>query len=334
MEVYKYIEGYKSKLSLKENELAIRDIRHYFQVLLENNLHLIRVTAPLFVKSNTGINDGLNGIEKPVGFSIDSNNVNLEIVHSLAKWKRLNIGKYNLHFNEGIYTNMNAIRKDELRDNYHSIYVDQWDYEVLIKKEDRNVETLKRYVNTIYFCLKQLNEYTFKHYNIKRDLPNDITFITSEELLRLYPTLDPSSRVNEYIKKVKALFVIGIGHKLSDGISQDGRAFDYDDWNLNGDLFVYNDLLDNALELSSMGIRVDKEAIINQAILSSNEDKLNLEYQQKIINEEVPFTLGGGIGQSRLCMYFLNKLHVGEVQSSYWDDSTREFFLSKGITLL
>ena len=229
---------------------------------------------------------------------------------------------------------MNAIRKDELRDNYHSIYVDQWDYEVLIKKEDRNVETLKRYVNTIYFCLKQLNEYTFKHYNIKRDLPDDITFITSEELLRLYPTLDPSSRVNEYIKKVKALFVIGIGHKLSDGISQDGRAFDYDDWNLNGDLFVYNDLLDNALELSSMGIRVDKEAIINQAILSSNEDKLNLEYQQKIINEEVPFTLGGGIGQSRLCMFFLNKLHVGEVQSSYWDDSTREFFLSKGITLL
>ena len=175
---------------------------------------------------------------------------------------------------------------------------------------------------------------TFKHYNIKRDLPNDITFITSEELLRLYPTLDPSSRVNEYIKKVKALFVIGIGHKLSDGISQDGRAFDYDDWNLNGDLFVYNDLLDNALELSSMGIRVDKEAIINQAILSSNEDKLNLEYQQKIINEEAPFTLGGGIGQSRLCMFFLNKLHVGEVQSSYWDDSTREFFLSKGITLL
>ena len=182
--------------------------------------------------------------------------------------------------------------------------------------------------------MKQLNEYTFKHYNIKRDLPDDITFITSEELLKLYPTLDPSSRVNEYIKKVKALFVIGIGHKLSDGISQDGRAFDYDDWNLNGDLFVYNDLLDNALELSSMGIRVDKEAIINQAILSSNEDKLNLEYQQKIINEEVPFTLGGGIGQSRLCMFFLNKLHVGEVQSSYWDDSTREIFLSKGITLL
>ena len=208
------------------------------------------------------------------------------------------------------------------------------DDEVLINKVDRNIETLKRYVNTIYFCLKQLNEYTFKHYNIKRDLPDNITFITSEELLKLYPTLDPSSRVNEYIKKVKALFVIGIGHKLSDGISQDGRAFDYDDWNLNGDLFVYNDLLDNALELTSMGIRVDKEAIINQAILSSNEDKLNLEYQQKIINEEVPFTLGGGIGQSRLCMFFLNKLHVGEVQSSYWDESTREFFLSKGITLL
>ena len=164
--------------------------------------------------------------------------------------------------------------------------------------------------------------------------PSAFAFIDAEKTSWLYPTVDPSSRVNEYIKKVKALFVIGIGHKLSDGISQDGRAFDYDDWNLNGDLFVYNDLLDNALELSSMGIRVDKEAIINQAILSSNEDKLNLEYQQKIINEEVPFTLGGGIGQSRLCMFFLNKLHVGEVQSSYWDDSTREFFLSKGITLL
>lgn len=334
MEKYRYVSGYKSTLSLKDNELAIRDIRHYFQKLLEKKLHLIRVTAPLFVKSFTGINDDLNGIEKPVGFSIDSNNINLEIVHSLAKWKRLNINKYDLKIHEGIYTNMNAIRKDEVRDNYHSIYVDQWDYEVLISKDERNIKTLKRYVNTIYSCLKDLNEYTYKFYGIKRDLPSKITFISSEELLRLYPTLPQNERVNEYIKKVKALFVIGIGHKLSDGLPHDGRAFDYDDWKLNGDLFVYNNLLDDALELSSMGIRVDKKAIIEQANLSSNEDKLKLEYQQKVINEEVPFTLGGGIGQSRICMYFLNKLHVGEVQSSYWDEKTREFFLSKGVTLL
>ena len=282
MEVYKYIEGYKSKLSLKENELAIRDIRHYFQVLLENNLHLIRVTAPLFVKSNTGINDGLNGIEKPVGFSIDSNNVNLEIVHSLAKWKRLNIGKYNLHFNEGIYTNMNAIRKDELRDNYHSIYVDQWDYEVLIKNKDRNIKFLKKTVNKIYSIIYKTEKYVERTYKIESILPKKITFITSEELLQKYPNLSPEDRVNAYIREVKALFVIGIGYNLSNGEPQDGRAPDYDDWNLNGDIYVYNPLLDNALELSSMGIRVDKNALLTQTKISNTEEYLNFKYPTKI----------------------------------------------------
>ena len=334
MEKYIYKEGYKSKLSLKENEIAIKEIRHKFQSLLEKELHLLRVTAPLFVDSNSGINDGLNGKEVPVNFNIDDNKVNLEIVHSLAKWKRYNISKYGLKNHEGIYTDMNAIRKDEVRDNYHSIYVDQWDYEILINKEERNQSTLKYFVDKIYSCIYKLERFTSNKFNIDGVLPKKIKFISSEALLKKYPKLSSDERVNEVIKKYKAVFIYQIGKKLSDGSIQDHRAPDYDDWNLNGDIFLYNPILDNALEVSSMGIRVDKDSLLFQCKESNKEDNLKYSYHQKIINEELPFTLGGGIGQSRICMFMLKKLHIGEVQSSYWDEETRDFFKEKGVTLL
>ena len=333
MEKLKYIEGYKSSLSIKENEEAIKDIRTKFQELLELKLNLLRVTAPLFVKSNTGINDDLNGIEKPVNFDVDDG-INLEIVHSLAKWKRDNISKYNLGINEGIVTNMNAIRKDEIRDNIHSIYVDQWDYEIIIDKNERTIANLQKYVGKIYTCIYMTEKYVEEKYGIKGILPNKIAFITSCDLYQLYPDLEPSERVNEFVKKHKAAFVCQIGYPLIDNKPQDGRAPDYDDWNLNGDIFVYNPVLDEALELSSMGIRVDATNLINQAKAANKEYILNLPYQQRVINEEVPQTLGGGIGQSRICMFMLKKMHIGEVQSSYWSEETKKFLEEKGVILL
>ncbi len=333
MEKLKYVEGYKSALSLKENELAIKDIRSKFQELLETRLNLLRVTAPLFVKSNTGINDDLNGVEKPVNFDVDEN-INLEIVHSLAKWKRDNVSKYGLNVNEGIVTNMNAIRKDEVRDNIHSIYVDQWDYEIIIDKNERTLANLKKYVDKIYTCIYTCEKYVEEKYGIRAILPEKIAFITSCELYQLYPELEASERVNEFVKKHKAAFVAQIGYPLADNKPQDGRAPDYDDWNLNGDIFVYNPVLDEALELSSMGIRVDRDNLINQAKASNKEYILELPYQQRIINEEVPQTLGGGIGQSRICMFMLKKLHIGEVQSSFWSEDTRKFLEEKEVILL
>lgn len=334
MEDFKYIDGYRSKLSFKENEEAIVKVRSYFETHLSKKLHLLRVTAPLFVKSKTGINDDLNGLEKPVSFYLDNYENNVEIVHSLAKWKRLNIGKYNLKMHQGIYTDMNAIRKDENRDNYHSIYVDQWDYEVLIKNKDRNIKFLKKTVNKIYSIIYKTEKYVERTYKIESILPKKITFITSEELLQKYPNLSPEDRVNAYIREVKALFVIGIGYNLSNGKPQDGRAPDYDDWNLNGDIYVYNPLLDNALELSSMGIRVDKNVLLTQTKISNKEEYLNFKYQKKILNDELPYTLGGGIGQSRLCLFMLKKLHIGEVQSSFWKDSTLQFMKEHNVQIL
>ena len=334
MEKFYYVDGYKTDLKGLVNEVAIKNVREVFQNKLFRYLKLFRVTAPLFVMSKTGINDDLNGTEKPVSFHLSDFENDIEIVHSLAKWKRLNIGKYGFDVYQGLYTNMNAIRKDELRDNYHSIYVDQWDYEVVIKKEDRHLDTLKVYVNKVYQALKDTEDYVYEQYGISRNLPDTIKFITSEELLKLYPNLTPDERVNEIVRKEKAVFVCGIGYPLSDGVKQDGRAPDYDDWKLNGDLFVYNDLLDNALELSSMGIRVDAQSLKEQSIFAHKEDNLKLMYQQKVLNEEVPYTLGGGIGQSRVCLFLLKKLHIGEVQSSIWDKETVDFFASKGIEIL
>lgn len=334
MEKYTYIEGYKPTLTLKENEVAIKDIREKFEKELAKELDLFRVTAPLFVEANTGLNDGLSGKEEPVSFIIPTFNNKIEIVHSLAKWKRMNINKYNFNMHQGLYTDMNAIRKEEFRDNYHSIYVDQWDFELLINEEDRNKEFLKLYVNKIYKVIYKIEKYVEKKYGIKSILPKEITFIESEELLKLYPTLTGDERVNEYIKEKKALFVIGIGNKLSNNLPHDDRAPDYDDWNLNGDIYVYNPILDNALELSSLGIRVDDKTLIKQMELKNKINSLNLLYYQSILNHQIPLTFGGGIGQSRMCLFMLKKLHIGEVQSSIWDKKTRIELREKGIILL
>jgi len=327
-------ENYHPNMDLKTNEFAIRDVRNYFEKKLRDEMMLIRVTAPLLVRSKTGINDDLNGVEEPVRFTSKDYDEKIEIVHSLAKWKRMNIGRYNLNLHEGIYTDMNAIRKDEDKDNYHSIYVDQWDYELLISKDERNLETLYKVVKKIYKNIYDCEKYVEKKYKIKAILPSEIYCLTSSELLDLYPNLDSSQRVEKIVKKYKAVFVSQIGWPLKDGKKQDLRAPDYDDWLLNGDIFVYNPILDDALELSSMGIRVDKESLVKQAKASNKKNILDLKYQQKIINGEVPFTLGGGIGQSRICMFMLKKMHIGEVQSSIWDEKTYDILKKRGITLL
>lgn len=334
MENYIYKNNYKQSLSIKETEEAIRNVKLYFEKELAKELHLTRVTAPLFVESNKGINDGLSGKEVPVSFRVEDFNNQIEIVHSLAKWKRININKYGFNIHEGLYTDMNAIRKDEKRDNYHSVYVDQWDFELLINKEDRNIKFLKDYVKKIYKVIYKTEKFSEKIYEIKAVLPKNIKFITSEKLLDLYPYLSPEERINEYVKLYKAVFLIGIGHKLKNNEVHDLRAPDYDDWNLNGDIYVYNPILDDALELSSLGIRVDKESLKEQLKITHNEDYLNLEYHKAILEDKIPLTFGGGIGQSRISLFMLKKLHIGEVQSSIWLNSTREFFESKGIKLL
>ena len=334
MEKFRYINGYKSTLNYLENEIAIKELRRFFEDSLSNTLHLTRVTAPLFVLSKTGINDDLNGEEIPVKFNAKGIDKEIEIVHSLAKWKRLNISKYGFKLHEGLYTNMNAIRKDELRDNYHSIYVDQRDYEFIISKEDRTLKFLKETVEKIYKVILDTRDFISKKFKISANLPENITFLTSEELLRMYPDMSPAERVNEAARRYRALFVAQIGYKLSVGEAQDLRAPDYDDWALNGDIFVYNELLDDALELSSMGIRVDKVALIKQSKIAKKEENLNLYFQKLILDDKLPYTLGGGIGQSRICMFLLKKLHIGEVQSSVWEKETYEFFTSRGVNIL
>ena len=334
MEKFRYVNGYKSTLNYLENEIAIKELRRFFEDSLSNTLHLTRVTAPLFVLSKTGINDDLNGEEIPVKFNAKGIDKEIEIVHSLAKWKRLNISKYGFKLHEGLYTNMNAIRKDELRDNYHSIYVDQWDYEFIISKEDRTLKFLKETVEKIYKAILDTRDFISKKFKISANLPENITFLTSEELLRMYPDMSPADRVNEAARRYRALFVAQIGYKLSDGEAQDLRAPDYDDWALNGDIFVYNELLDDALELSSMGIRVDKAALIKQSKIAKKEENLNLYFQKLILDDKLPYTLGGGIGQSRICMFLLRKLHIGEVQSSVWEKETYDFFTSRGVNIL
>ena len=334
MEKFRYVNGYKSTLNYLENEIAIKELRRFFEDSLSNTLHLTRVTAPLFVLSKTGINDDLNGEEIPVKFNAKGIDKEIEIVHSLAKWKRLNISKYGFKLHEGLYTNMNAIRKDELRDNYHSIYVDQRDYEFIISKEDRTLKFLKETVEKIYKAILDTRDFISKKFKISANLPENITFLTSEELLRMYPDMSPADRVNEAARRYRALFVAQIGYKLSDGEAQDLRAPDYDDWALNGDIFVYNELLDDALELSSMGIRVDKVALIKQSKIAKKEENLNLYFQKLILDDKLPYTLGGGIGQSRICMFLLRKLHIGEVQSSVWEKETYDFFTSRGVNIL
>ena len=333
----KFPDGYKSNEDLYTTQLLIKEIKDYFQINLANNLNLKRVSAPLFVSTDSGLNDNLNGYEGPVTFDTpNSSQSELEIVHSLAKWKRFALKKYNFKSHEGLYTDMNAIRRCEIPDNTHSFYVDQWDWELIIDKSDRNQAYLKRVVETIYRTLKSLDEYLSTLVPTRRKLLKDkITFITSQELLDRYPDIkDSTERERLAVKEFGAIFLMQIGGKLSNGQKHDNRAPDYDDWLLNGDIIVYNKVLDDQLELSSMGIRVDPLSLNEQLKVSNNLDRLKYDYHRMLIDGKLPLTIGGGIGQSRLCMFFLQKAHIGEVQVSYWPDEHRKALENKGIHLL
>ena len=336
MEQFYIPEGYKSELDIRETQRAIKSVKDHFERQLAKKLNLTRVSAPLFVKPESGLNDNLNGIERPVDFDIkEQDGKTAEIVQSLAKWKRYALKKYGFHPGEGLYTDMNAIRRDEVADNIHSIYVDQWDWEKIILKEQRNKETLKEVVRKVYKAIKKTEKYMSIRYDyIEEILPKDIFFITSEELAEMYPGYTSKEREDKIAKLKGAVFIMGIGHEMSNGERHDGRAPDYDDWNLNGDIIVWYPLLNRALELSSMGIRVDKEALEAQLKISGCEDRAELPFQKAVINGQLPYTVGGGIGQSRLCMFYLRKAHIGEVQCSIWPEDMREEAEYRGIKLL
>ena len=315
-----YQLNYVSKLDVYETQKAIKYIKDNFEIQLAKKLDLLRVSAPLFVSSHSGLNDGLSGKEKPISFTIPQINEEVEIVHSLAKWKRMALSKYDIHLNKGIYTDMNAIRKDENLDFIHSIYVDQWDWEKSISEKDRSYSYLKKVVKQIYSLIYNLSNKIEKRYpELKSILPKDITFISTKELEKRYPNLSRKEREDEICRIYHAVFLYQIGDKLKDGLPHDSRAADYDDWKLNGDILVYYPLYDIALELSSMGIRVNKDRLVKQLHLKGEDDKINNEYCQLIMNDKIPQSIGGGIGQSRLCMYLLQKAHIGEVQVSSWD---------------
>ena len=328
--------GYKSELNLHDTQIAIKTVKDFFQNLLALRLNLTRVSAPLFVDPESGLNDNLNGVERPVSFGIkEQNEKQAEIVHSLAKWKRYALKKYGFSYGEGIYTDMNAIRRDEDTDNIHSIFVDQWDWEKVIKKEERNIETLKETVRTVYKCLRKTGKYMAIQYDyIEEILPHDIFFITTQELEDMFPEYTPKER-EFYITKTKgAVCIMKIGDTMESGEKHDGRAPDYDDWELNADILVYYPVLDIALELSSMGIRVDKKALLSQLKKAGCPERAELPFQKAILNEELPYTIGGGIGQSRICMFFLRKAHIGEVQSSIWPEEIAKKCEENGIQLL
>ena len=323
--------GYVAKLVPEMMEQAIFNIKEDFQESLATNLNLRRVTAPLFVKTGTGINDDLNGIERAVKFPIKCmSDTSAEVIHSLAKWKRMKLASYKIPVGYGIYTDMNAIRADEDLDNVHSLYVDQWDWERTIEAKDRNLDFLCNIVEDIYDSLKEIEQNVYDDYpHIRPCLPENITFVQAEDLLGEYPDLSPKERETEFVRKFGAAFVIGIGHKLSNGEKHDGRAPDYDDWStetdpgyygLNGDILVWDPVLKQALELSSMGIRVDKRALLQQLKLEGCEERRELLFHKALLNDELPLSIGGGIGQSRLCMFFLRCAHIGEVQASIWPE--------------
>lgn len=329
-------KDYHSELNLYDTQIAIKTVKDFFQQTLTKQLNLLRVTAPLFVVPQSGLNDNLNGYERPVSFGIkEQNDSPAEIVHSLAKWKRFALQKYGFSQGEGLYTDMNAIRRDEDTDNIHSLYVDQWDWEKIISKEDRTEEKLKEIVKDIYEVFKKTENYV--HNELIRGentLPEDIFFITTQELEDIYPDLTPKEREDAICKDHKAVFIMKIGDTLNSGEKHDGRSPDYDDWSLNGDILFWYPLLERAVEFSSMGIRVDKEALDYQLKVSGNDDRRSLEFHRLLLNEELPFTVGGGIGQSRICMFFLNKAHIGEVQASIWDDKNIKICREHDIKLL
>ncbi len=329
-------EDYTSTLSLYETQVAIKTVKDFFQKTLSEQLNLLRVSSPLFVDPMTGMNDNLNGVERPVKFGIkEQGEAEAEIVQSLAKWKRYALKEYGFSHWEGLYTDMNAIRRDEETDNIHSIYVDQWDWEKIIRKDERNLDTLKKVVRSVYKALKKTEKYMSIQYEyIEEILPREIFFITSQELEDLYP--DKTPREREYIltKEKGAVCIMQIGDVLASGEKHDGRAPDYDDWALNADILVYYPVLDIALELSSMGIRVDAESLTRQLKLAGCEERAQLPFQKAILDEELPYTIGGGIGQSRICMFYLRKAHIGEVQCSLWPKEMLEETAAHGIQLL
>lgn len=338
-------KNYKSVLDVNQTEQAIKQIKDLFELNLAAELRLRRVTAPLFVKKGTGINDDLNGIERPVAFPIkDLGDVTAEIVHSLAKWKRLALAELEINEGFGLYTDMNAIRPDEELTNIHSLYVDQWDWERVISDDQRNLEYLKYIVRKLYSALVRTEFHICETYlDIQPELPDEITFIHTEELQAKYPDLTPFERETEEAKKYGAIFVIGIGGELPGGGIHDGRAPDYDDWStpsangfkgLNGDIILWNNVLNRAFEISSMGIRVDQKVLMEQLKIRGVEDRKDLLWHKKLLNGDLPLSIGGGIGQSRLCMYFLRKAHIGEIQSSIWPDEMIETCKANGINLL
>ena len=336
MEKFITPKDYHSELNLHDTQIAIKTVKDFFQNLLSQRLNLSRVSAPLFVDPDSGLNDNLNGVERPVTFDIkEQNGREAEVVQSLAKWKRYALKKYGFSYGEGLYTDMNAIRRDEITDNIHSIFVDQWDWEKIIKKDERTIATLMDTVKVVYKCLRKTEKYMAIQYDyIEEILPHDIFFVTTQELADMFPDNTPKER-EYYIAKAKgAVCIMQIGDVLENGERHDGRAPDYDDWSLNADIVVYYPVLDIALELSSMGIRVDKKALLSQLKKAGCEERKDLPFQKAIINEELPYTIGGGIGQSRICMFFLRKAHIGEVQSSLWPEDMIAQCEENGVQLL
>ncbi len=328
-------EHYVSHLNIRETENAIKKVKDFFERDLAIELNLTRVSAPLFVGKHTGLNDNLNGVERPVGFDIRGMDEDYEIVHSLAKWKRYALKRYGFSVGEGLYTDMNAIRRDEELDNLHSVFVDQWDWERVIEKSERNVETLRKIVRLVYAALQHTENYITQEYNfVDKLLPEEITFLTTQELENRYPDLSPKERENRAAREYGAVFLMQIGGALKSGQIHDGRAPDYDDWALNGDILVYYPLLDISFELSSMGIRVDEEALQRQLAIRGCPERAELPFQRALLNGELPYTIGGGIGQSRMCMFFLRKAHIGEVQSSVWPAEMEKACAAAGIHLL
>ena len=337
--------NYKSLLDLKRTEKAIKLVKDTFQENLSSELRLRRVTAPLFVLKGTGINDDLNGVERKVTFQVkDMDDREAEVVNSLAKWKRIALADYQIDIGHGIYTDMNAIRPDEELDNIHSLYVDQWDWERVITEKERNLEFLKYIVNKIYEVLKRTEFVIYEHYpELPPRLPDAITFIHSEELQKKYPELDSRERETEAAREYGAIFVIGIGGVLADGKKHDGRAPDYDDWiietgngyrGINGDIILWNDVLNMAFEISSMGIRVNKDTLLKQLELTGTSERTELLFHKRLLSGELPLSVGGGIGQSRLCMYFLRKAHIGEIQSCIWPEQMIRDCKKHGIVLI
>ena len=327
--------AYKQILNDFETQKAISFIKDKFSTELCDSLDLSRVTAPLFVKASSGLNDNLNGVERPVSFDLLETGEEAEVVHSLAKWKRMALHKYGFSIHTGLYTDMNAIRRDEVCDNIHSIYVDQWDWEKIITSEDRNVEYLKATVRSNFGAVKRTAKAVSDKYpEIEICLPEQIAFITTQELLDKYPNLTVKEREHEAVKEYGAVFLMQIGGKLTNGEKHDGRAPDYDDWTLNGDILLYNKVLDSAFEISSMGIRVDRNALMKQLKEENAEDRMEFEFHKMLVSGALPLTIGGGIGQSRLCMYLLQKAHIGEVQVSIWPEKEIAKCKQKGINLL